>query len=437
MSFLHSHSCECMKSELDLFTLPPTQINIEGSTWVVYKPISSLSDDAPIEFSIVSSEDYLDLSHTQIGVRVQIAEVTAPAEDDDEGYKQTGPVNCFLHALFSQIDVFFNTKQVSPPNTNYPYRAYIETLLNYGQDAKKSHLGCGLWYEDTAGKMDDLKENQGLVKRRALVGAKGTIDLIGHLHCDVFNLDKHLLNNVDVFLRLTRSRDGFALMDSTGRFAVKILDAALLVRRVRVNPSIKIAHASTLAEQTAKYPLTRVQIKSLVIPSGVQAHSLDNIILGQLPKRVILGFITNKAYNGDRTCNPFNFQNFGINYLSLEVDGGQVAARTLQPDFTGKKLYVDSYQTLFMGTGIHFHNHGNSITREDYPDGYCLFAFDLTPDLSAGNDTHWNLIKHGSVRLDVRFGTALTETINCLVYAEYESILEIDASRQPIVDFSA
>lgn len=50
-------------------------------------------------------------------------------------------------------------------------------------------------------------------------------------------------------------------------------------------------------------------------------ESLDNIILGQVPKRIIIGFVQNKASNGDRALNPFNSEHFGINYSSLYVDG--------------------------------------------------------------------------------------------------------------------
>lgn len=54
MSFLHSHSEACLKSELDIFSLPPTQTAIESSTWVSYKPVSSLTDESPIEFCVLS-----------------------------------------------------------------------------------------------------------------------------------------------------------------------------------------------------------------------------------------------------------------------------------------------------------------------------------------------------------------------------------------------
>ncbi|XP_014215746.1 uncharacterized protein F54H12.2-like [Copidosoma floridanum] len=165
---------------------------------------------------------------------------------------------------------------------------------------------------------------------------------------------------------------------------------------------------------------------------------LDNVILGQLPKRIILGFVDNKAFNRDRKMNPFNFQNYSINFLSLYVDGVQVPSKLLQPTFTGNTLmYVEAYHTLFLGTRIYYMNEGNSIHRKDYPNGYCLFAFDLTPDLSSHIAGLWTLVKNGTVRIEVRFETALTKTINCILYAEFHNILEIDSNRQVVVDFNS
>ncbi|XP_039312426.1 uncharacterized protein F54H12.2-like [Solenopsis invicta] len=259
---------------------------------------------------------------------------------------------------------------------------------------------------------------------------------MGHLHCDVFNQERFLINGVEMRLRMVRSRDAFCLMDQTKRdFEVHILDATLLVRRSKISPGILLAHAKALSKTTAKYPLTRVEVKSISIHSGIYGETLDNVILGQIPKRLITGFVDNRAFNGNRTLNPFNFHHYKINYLSLYVDGTQIPSKPLQPDFTKEGLYMDTYHTLFSGTGIHFLNEGNSISRENYPNGYCLFAFDLTPDLSANNNTHWNLMKHGNVRIDVRFEEELKTTVNCIIYAEYDNILEIDASRQVIVDY--
>ncbi len=76
-----------------------------------------------------------------------------PTLDADE---QVGPVNLWLHALFSQVEVFLNNKLVTPSSTAYTYRAYLETILNFTKDAKSSQLTSALFYKDKAGKMDSV-----------------------------------------------------------------------------------------------------------------------------------------------------------------------------------------------------------------------------------------------------------------------------------------
>nr|XP_034832232.1 uncharacterized protein F54H12.2-like [Maniola hyperantus] len=310
MTFLHHNSCECVKSELDLFALPSTQTSIEGGQWIHYNPISSLTDDGPIEFLVPGNgDDYIDLSHTllHIKAKVQNTDATNIAETAN-----VAPVNNWLHSLFSQVDIYLNQKLVSPPNNTYGYRAYIETLLNYGTAAKKSHLTCGLWYKDTTSKMDSCDaSNQGYAKREELAKESKTIEMIGHIHADIFNQDKFLINGVEMRLKLVRSKDTFNLMCSSadGKFKVHISSASLIMRKVRINPSVLIAHEKVLATTTAKYPVTRAEVKVLTIPSGIQGKMLDNVFLGQIPKRCIVGFVGNSAFNGTLNTNPLNFAN--------------------------------------------------------------------------------------------------------------------------------
>ena len=147
MAFLHTHSYEGTKSELDLFNLPPTQTSIESATWVEYKPITSLTDDAPIEFVIPgTSDEYLDLSRTMLFLKVRIISGDGKTIKDENLVQ---PVNNFLHSLFNQVNVFLNQKSITPSTYGYSYRACIETLLNYESSAKKSHRTCGLWYGDS------------------------------------------------------------------------------------------------------------------------------------------------------------------------------------------------------------------------------------------------------------------------------------------------
>ncbi|XP_070169688.1 uncharacterized protein [Polyergus mexicanus] len=265
MSFLHTHLSKCLKSELDLFSLLPAQTSIESSQWIHYKPVTSLSDDSPIEYVIPGhGEKYLDLTHPMLSLRERV-ETSGNFLEHTAGAAATatiGPVNHLLHSMLNQIDVYFNQKLVSPPNNAYAYRAYIEALLNYSSAAKTSHLISCLWHADTPGRMDKPVESK--LPNSALV--RRALDLVRHLHCDVFNQDKFLINGVEVRLRLVRLKDSFCLIDSNGSSSkIHILDASLLVRRAKISARLLLAHVRMLSKVMAKYPLTRVKVKTFTI----------------------------------------------------------------------------------------------------------------------------------------------------------------------------
>ena len=52
--------------------------------------------------------------------------------------------------------------------------------------------------------------------------------------------------------------------------------------------------------------------------------------------------------------------------------------------------YIRAYDSLFAGTGRQCRDEGLFISREDYCNGYALYAFDLTADV--GEDDHFSLL---------------------------------------------
>ena len=441
MSLLHDHSCECTKSELDLFVLPPTQTSIEKGQWVEYQPIANISDGGPIEFHISgSSEDYMDLAQTQLYVK---AKITLENGEDLPDDANVGPVNLFLQSLFNQIDVSLNERLISSSTPTYSYRAMIETLLSYGKEAKESHLTSALFYKDTPGNMEALGPlaegdviNLGLKKRYAFTKGSKVVDMFGAIHSDIFFQEKYLLNGVTMKLKLNKSKDEFCLMagDVNIKYKVVLKNVSLFVRKVKVNPAVSLGHARALEKATAKYPIRRVVTKMMSIPIGNMSFVQDHIFLGQLPKKIIIGCVRNTAFNGSYTENPYNFDHFGLNFLAVYLDGEQIPYKPLKPNFVSSQ-YIRAYHTLFSGTGKANHDEGNAISRDDYPKGYTLYAFDLTPDVSSGG--HFNLVKQGNLRMELQFASPLTKTVNVLVYAELDNIIEIDKARNVIFDYTS
>ena len=439
MAFVHECSCEIPKSELDIFSVPPTQTSIEHGTFVEYHPISSISQGAPIEFEVSSTgEEYLDLADSYLHVKAKIQRANGDNVANDD---QVGPVNNFLHALFSEVEVSLNGTLISASTATYPYRAYIENLLNYGLEAKQSQLTSELFYKDTAGKMDSANpaaaaadRNKGLARRVDFTGGNAVVDMIGKLHSDIFYIDRYMMNEVNVKLKLSRSKDEFSLMwTGDNAFRVFIVSASLFVRKVKISPSVFLAHAKTLENGMAKYPIKRVICKAFTVPTGYRDVTSERLFSGTLPTRVIIGCVDNDAFNGNKAKNPFNFKNFDLTELSVYLDGQQQTIKPLKCNYASNQ-FISAYMTLFSGTGRQNRDLGIDIGRSEYKDGYALYAFDLTPDMS--QEGHFNLIKQGSLRLDMKFGTALPNTITVVAYGEFENLIEIDRSRNIVFDFN-
>ena len=444
MTYVHKQSCECTMSQLDLFSVPPAQTSIVDGKWVDHHPISTLTDQAPIEFCVTGGDEYIDLSECFLTVR---AKVTNADGMDIVEEAAVGPTNLFLHSLFSQIDVSLNGRLVSQSSSTYPYRSLLETLLSYQKGALDSQLTSSLFFRDTPGKMDIANPyaaggnyNLGLRRRAAYTDASRVVDLTGRIHSDIFNQSRSLIGGVEMKLKLHRSKDAFCLMSPAdgAAFKVRILEAMLHVRQVKVSPTVALAHAKALEKTTAKYPVTRVLIKSFTIPQGDLSVSRENVFLGQLPKRIIVGLVNNASLNGTYKLNPFNFHHYNVNKIGVNVDGHQLpSSRPLTPKFSagGGKEYIQAYQTLYSGlNGLH-KDTGSIISRDDYGNGYTLYAYNLAPDL--GDHDHYSLQKTGNLRLELNFSEPLPHSVNVVVLAEFDNVIQIDKSRTVLYDYNS
>ena len=438
MAFVHDQSCECTKTELDLFSVPPTQTSIESGTWVEYQPISTIADGTPIEFEIPGNgEDYMDLENTYLYVQAKVVQANG---NDLAADTRVAPTNLFLHSLFSQVDISLNGTQVTSSTNTYPYRAMIESLLSYGHDTKESQLTSELFYKDEAGKMDNTTiaaatRNPGFWARCGFTAESKKVDMMGRIHADIFFQDRFLLNEVNMKIKLTRSKSNFCLMSENAGPKAQILNATLYVRKVKLLPSVYLAHAKALEQSNAKYPIRRVVCKAFTVPQNLQDVSHEKLFSGQLPSRLVVGLVLNSAFNGHHAQNPFNFRNFNLSEISVFLDGQQQhAIKPLKLDFTGGQ-YISAYLSLFSGTGKINKDEGNYIDRKDFQNGYALYAFDLSPDLAETD--HFNLSREGSVRLALKFAEALQATISVIAFAEYENVIEIDRNRNVIFDFTS
>ena len=484
MAYVHPYSKRCEKSEVDLFSIPPTQLSLEKGRWIEYRPLSSVqNNDSAITFVIAGTDEYLDLSKTILVVEGKV--VPGTGGDLSTGQASIAPVNNFLHSLFRQVDVYLNGKQVTPAMGTYGYRSYLETLLNYDVSAKGSQLSSAMYYKDTAGEMDEAGSlpgsttiniknhtldpndgsftsnttdekvsipvpgtgNQGFAKRHKFIENSKKFTLSGPIFTDVFMSDRLLINMLDLKVVLNRSYNEFCLMDknsSPKNPKVELTDVVLKIRKVKVDQAIRDSTEVLLKQTPAIYPVRRVVCKALSIAPGLPNVRQDNIFSGLVPTSFVFGLVDSNAYTGEYGKNPFNFKHYDISTITLSVNGEEIPFKQLRlkfpnpSDTESKKKTVDFIQacnTLFSGTGKMFSNMGLDITRDDYPHGFTLFAFDLTPDMCNTAD-YFNTVQRGTLSVDITFEKDTPEAISMVCYSDFENIIRIDSERNVIYDIS-
>lgn len=429
---MEKESVICLKSELDLFNSPAIQLGIDSSSFVQIHPLASLSDKTPIEFYISGNgEHYLDLAHTILHLRLQVQKNTGNLVAADV----VAPINYILNTLFSECTVFLNDKQVSS-QVNYPYRAILESLLFTSKSRQDSILSSACFFKDTAGHHDDHVANSGNTgfnTRHDLCKLGKSLDLIGALHFDLANQSKLLINGVNVRIKLERAKNAFVLMAAENNYKIHLQAASLYVRKITISPSVMIGQEKALEKGVIKMPIRRVDVKSFALSNGLQSSTIANAFIGQLPIRIILGFVSNSAFNGHIQKSPFKFSHYDVNYLCILNGNQMLPAKPFQPSFESN-LYARSYFSLFTDLN-RYHSAANiNISFSEYKDGYTLYAVDLTPDLAASED-HVSINKSGNIAIDLKFEKALPETVNLVVYAEYRNVIEIDKSRGVVTDY--
>ncbi|XP_061190540.1 uncharacterized protein F54H12.2-like [Saccostrea echinata] len=415
--------------ELSLFASPTNRVAVEKVYFTEARPISSIGvSDTPIEIVVSGSgAEYIDLKRSRLYVKARIlkADVSSLAANE-----KTGIVNLPLQSMFSQIDVYLNNKLVSFNTNNNPWKAYLKTVLFGGKEELSSQKQSQLFFKDE-GNLGDANAynggNAGLVLPYGYTQESKVFELEGNLMEDIFDIDKYLINGVDIYIKLFRSSAPFVMTaQSTPAYRLELLDVVYKVAKVRVDPGVLLNHSKQIESTPVKYTISRNELKMNTIPRGSTEFYWDNIFPQAVPDRIVVGLVDQKAVNGDYTTNRFNFEHFGVTDVGIYVNGESVQGRPLKTDFTTGH-YSSAYARLFEASGKWNQDAGLVITRDNFGSGYSLFIFTIDP--CGFGEEYLNLIRRGNTRLELKFKQATTKAANVLVFATFSSLLEVDKSR--------
>ena len=421
-------SAELVSSTQDLFAHAPTHTHTLEGGWTEIIP-TTFSTDGEIQIEVpASSVNCYNLSDSYLEIRTKVV------QDDDVALAATKnnvtvcPNDAFVHSLFKRIDMYINENLVES-ETNYPYRAYIEDLVNYSKGVKKSKLKViSGWYEDSALAKDGTDYSVEEFEARASdITSSKVRTYCTRLHLDMFNQQKPILPRNSIRLFFERANSKFTLMARgdapEGGGKVLITKCSLFLRTAALNPALNAAiNKALLAGNPATYGISKAETSFFTIAAGTSNE--DRVIKsnGQLPTKVIIALVKQVAVNGVYKLNPFRFKDFGLSSIELNADGKLV--ERFEPNFDDDNYGREYYQALAInGKEV---EDCETLTYEEFKEGRSIFAFDLTKDREDGP----HLISTGSLNVKMVFKTPLPDTISFLVYALKDDEILIDLSQR-------
>ena len=242
-----------------------------------------------------------------------------------------------------------------------------------------------------------------------------------------------VVNGVEINKRLWRAHDPFVLLgkkEGSPKYRVALKEAYLRVCKVIPAPPITLALSAGLKEEAAAlsaglkekaavYPYTRTEMRAFNLQKGAYQFHLEDIYQQSVPSEIIIGMVKSKAFNGVVNENPFNFQDFLISSVGVNIDDESVPARALSMDFE-KGNYISAYHSLFGETP----SESNFISRFEYSSGYTLFRFRLTPEQADATPSN-----RGNVKVMGTFAKELPEDVTLIIMGKFLNMLTIDETR--------
>ena len=411
--------------ELDLWGMTPVQRSVISDMCMEQRPVAALNWNSNIQFEFTLGDDeYMLFSETYLYLKIKPVigkpdKSTTFSDTDKAAYI---PANYLLHSLIESVKLSIGSSSVTYETRNYCYKAYLEALLGYSSEAKKSHLSSSLWIEDNAKRTGKLF---GETECKPL-------EMKGKLHLDFTHQNRAIVGGSQIKLTVNLNKPGFFMQAPTGaKCKFELLNAVLYVHRMQVAPKIVTAHNKALAHSNAKYPLTRTAVHTQIISKGSQFLHLDKLLTGQIPRRIFFTLIESDAFVGNLLYNPFKFAPHNLEYIVCFKDGQMVPRNGYHMSYDDG-YFVDAYVGFIQTLNQNGTDSYACIDMDTYEKERCIYGFNLTPDLSNGSGMggHVSEIVHGNIRFDLRFSKPTTENLNALIFAEYDTVVEITVERQ-------
>ena len=342
------------------------------------------------------------------------------------------PIDCIFHTMWKTVEIQYENDKISSSGLFYAYKAFFDIILlsSYNEKTYLLHLiGLAMDYDNYEATSPYQKpSNRGLQQRYEMTRNGKILYMCGKIMDDLC-MQPHLLPNTrDIKIEFTHNADEFRLMKKPENLAahLEMVEPILTVGKVTLVEPVDEALKNMVKEQPLQYPQRIGKIKTKTIPTDTNIVEFTDIFNNMIPNKLVFGFVDTKAYKGNFQKNPLHFVNLDLTNASLMVGSEFVPSKGYTLDFaTGK--YADALDALYKIFEKNGERKDIGITREQFKEGLCLIAFDITPAVP-GDLSVWGLPFTGSLDLNLTFKNSVEKPYELIMYGIFPGNLTIDNS---------
>ena len=448
-------SVPAVENSLAIFDILPTSVAFNRTHIRELLPLMTITREGPYTFRLFSDSQFIDFRHTWFYLISSIEKydegnnswIPISNTNDD---KNTGVIQNYGSSFIKQLNININGIEVFNSDITYAWRSYIANEFGLSYDFKKGLHEAAMYYPDDPAKGQEDPTNSGFKKRveRFKEGTKA--HTLARLNFDLANQNNLFLNNSDIIFKISRNNDRFLILapdyipenalnrnkvTNTSRYRIAIHDIRLYCTVVDVVQSLQNQLSKQLLTTPAKYPLRRIETRSIYITPG-QTNVTFNVFSSIIPRRVMVFLVNNWAYDGNPEKSPFNFTHGKVQSIWVEANNLIVPSNPYRFDFVnGSDMnFVRAFVDLYQGLDLVDQEREIQLTLEKFKNGWCGWVFPLTASYRDAGDS-FELIKNGTTVIKANFGEAVAAPGYMLIaVGEFDEVLTINADRVLSVD---
>ena len=390
---------EVVSSPFNVFAPIEIETSVTKRITQTFHPASASTSMGPFHITAPADvEKWTDPQSIRLHGRMRLSKLTGNVKSNLDNNDEMGVVDNIFHSLWGAIRVKLNGTEITDPTAKwYAYKSLIETKLSYSHDTKQLLLSNQGYSQDTANHFEDYgtpasggdaaipSQNVGWLTRKEWFANSKWVYFNITLHHDIATLRNYIPPYQKIEVICERNSDSFS---TSGRpvagktYPIDLENVHLTLDRVEPSAEVQKHYLDQIkAGLNPRLTIDRSVIKSYIVTGNKSDLSHYNIISGsQLPDQIIIGIVSEEAYNGSLTTNPFKFDDYNIIEASLLVNGRHEPVEMYKMNKSENDT-ADMWSNFLTNVGI---GPGDDtqigLTKEDYFGGTFLLAWDRTPD---------------------------------------------------------